>query len=76
MLHLLASLIGNDYIPESALDAVFANMKMPKKGNGSEDNRRIKGILNFLSHYYYTEKAIDKLLGKPVSQILIVCSIK
>jgi len=64
MLHLLASLIGNDYIPPSVFDVIFSNIKLPKKSrNLSQRHRRIHGLITWLSKQSVVDTALDRLLG-------------
>ncbi|XP_023324004.1 protein asteroid [Eurytemora carolleeae] len=64
MLHLLASLIGNDYIPPSVFDIIFSNIKMAKKTkNSSERHRKIRGLIVWLSKETQVSTALDRILG-------------
>ena len=51
MLHLFASILGNDYIPPAVFESIFASIKLPKKTKAcSERHRKIRGLLTWLGH--------------------------
>ena len=63
LLHLLAALLGNDYIPPQVFEKIFLNIKLPKKSkDGSERHRRIKGLLLYLAKERTVETALNRLL--------------
>eukprot|EP00092_Neocalanus_flemingeri_P002070 GFUD01002209.1.p1 GENE.GFUD01002209.1~~GFUD01002209.1.p1 ORF type:complete len:659 (-),score=134.82 GFUD01002209.1:7-1983(-) len=64
LLHLFASLMGNDYIPPQVFEKIFMNIKLPKKTkDASERHRKIKGLLLYLSKEKCAKQALSKLLG-------------
>ena len=64
LLHLFASLMGNDYIPPQVFEKIFMNIKLPKKTkDASERHRKIKGLLLYLSKERCAKQALNKLLG-------------
>jgi len=64
LLHLFASLMGNDYIPPQVFEKIFINIKLPKKTkDASERHRKIKGLLLYLSKERCAKQALNKLLG-------------
>jgi len=64
LLHLLASLIGNDYIPPSVFDVIFSTIKLPNKTkSGTERHRKIRGLISWLSKESNVNSAIDRILG-------------
>eukprot|EP00088_Acartia_fossae_P031028 TRINITY_DN31990_c0_g1_i4.p1 TRINITY_DN31990_c0_g1~~TRINITY_DN31990_c0_g1_i4.p1 ORF type:complete len:661 (+),score=110.72 TRINITY_DN31990_c0_g1_i4:67-2049(+) len=64
LLHLMASLIGNDYISMSDLETIFTSIKLPPpRKNWTERHRRIQSIINWLSKEKDTNVAIDRILG-------------
>ena len=64
LLHLFASLMGNDYIPPQVFENIFANIKLPKKTKDTtERHRKIKGLLLYLSKERCAKQALNRLLG-------------
>lgn len=49
LLHLLASLMGNDYISPEVFERIFQNIKLPSKSkDGTERHRKSKACFSFL----------------------------
>jgi len=64
LLHLLASLMGNDYIPPQVFERIFQNIKLPGRSqDGTERHRKIKGLLLFLAKERSADAALNQLLA-------------
>ena len=64
MLHLFASILGNDYIPPAVFESIFASIKLPKKTKAcSERHRKIRGLLTWLGRESRVTPALDRLLA-------------
>jgi hypothetical protein len=64
LLHLFASILGNDYIPAAVFENIFASIKLPKKTKAcSERHRKIRGLLAWLGKESRVGPAIDRLLS-------------
>jgi hypothetical protein len=64
LLHLLASILGNDYIPPAVFEAIFAAIKLPRKTKAcSERHRKIRGLLAWLGRESRAGPALDRLLA-------------
>jgi len=64
LLHLFASMMGNDYIPPQVFEKIFANIKLPKRTKDTtERHRKIKGLLLYLSKERCAKQALNRLLG-------------
>ena len=64
LLHLLAALTGNDYIPPEVFDKVFLNIKLvTKRRDMTERHRKIRSLLVYLSKERSVAAALAKLLS-------------
>ena len=64
MLYLMASVLGNDYVPTKTMEKFFAQVKMPKKRKGQNcRHAKMTGVLGWLSRETSVEEAMDKMLA-------------
>ena len=63
MLHLMSTLLGNDYVKLDTFERFFHQLSKPKKGKKySPRHRAIIGLLNWLGRENDWEKAVEKVL--------------
>lgn len=62
LLHLMSSVVGNDYVPVKTFERFFAQVRKPKKKSVSPRHKVMEGILSWIGREKDVDGAIEKIM--------------